>query len=90
MHTGRPEEQVSFAHSILSFQMRENVNTRVEVEARVALNTNPSVVSSFPLKMLIWPWLWGAEIELTVITWPDLYGKHINRRLRRLLTPYLT
>lgn len=35
---------------------------------------------SFPLKMLIWPLLWGADTELTVITWPDLHGKHINKR----------
>lgn len=34
----------------------------------------------FPLKMLMWPGLWGEEIELTVITWSDLYGKHTNTR----------
>lgn len=58
----------------------------------MALNTNAQCCEhSFPLKMLIWPRLWGAEMELTVITWPDLYCKHINRRRLSLQTvnPFL-
>lgn len=87
-------KQASFTRSILvSFQMWKSVNMRVEVGVLCGFKHKLQCCEhSFPLKMLIWPLLWGAEIELTVITWPDLYGKHINRGrwLRRRLTPYLT